>query len=153
MAFWEYLLLLEICYKILEKDKIPHLRNHNIFEPYRALEHVYKRDPYVQEGDFSERMSALLDRIVAEHGSLLEKNAGEMLTEGQVTELIHRHDVKQLRVEITRYLKLKGTLWILIDNLDKGWARARTYAGGFTHNSIAFGGNSETRGWLFEVKH
>ena len=35
MALWEYLLLLEICYKLLEKDAIPHTRNHHLYEPYR----------------------------------------------------------------------------------------------------------------------
>ena len=121
MAFWEYLLLLEICYKILEKDKLPHIRDHRIYEPYRALEDLYKSDKYVQEGDFSERMSVLLERIVKDHGALQQKDRREMLTEGQVTELIHRHDVKQLRIEVTEYLKLKGNLWVLVDNLDKGW--------------------------------
>ena len=121
MAFWEYLLLLEICYKILEKDKIPHIRDHRIYEPYRDLEELYRSDKYVQEGDFSERMSVLLERIVKDHGVLQEKNRREMLTEGQVTELIHRHDVKQLRSAVTDYLKLKGNLWVLVDNLDKGW--------------------------------
>src|SRR5690606_7045589 len=37
MAFWEYVLLLEICYKILEKDRELHLRNHDIYAPYRKL--------------------------------------------------------------------------------------------------------------------
>ena len=121
MAFWEYLLLLEICHKILEKDKLPHIRDHRIYSPYRTLEDLYKSDEYVQEGDFSERMSVLLERIIADHGVLQSKDRRAMLTEGQVTELIHRHDVKKLRVEVTRYLKLKGNLWLLIDNLDKGW--------------------------------
>ena len=121
MAFWEYLLLLEICYKILEKDRLPHLRNHRIYEPYRRLEDLYRGDQYVREGDFSERMTVLLDRIVADHSKLQQKDRSDMLTEGQVTALIHRHDVRQLRIEITRYLKLKGSLWVLVDNLDKGW--------------------------------
>lgn len=121
MAFWEYLLLLEICYKILEKDKLPHLRNHRIYEAYRTLEDLYRSDKYVQEGDFSERMSVLLERIITDHGKLQNKNRRDMLTEGQVTELIHRHDVRRLRIEVIRYLRLKGNLWVLIDNLDKGW--------------------------------
>ena len=34
-AFWEYVLLLEICHKILQKDKFIHTRDHNLFEQYQ----------------------------------------------------------------------------------------------------------------------
>ena len=30
-AFWEYLLLLEVCHKILEKDRVPHTRNQKLY--------------------------------------------------------------------------------------------------------------------------
>src|SRR5205085_914189 len=33
-AFWEYLLLLEMCHKLLEKDHEVHMRNGRLFEPY-----------------------------------------------------------------------------------------------------------------------
>jgi hypothetical protein len=33
-AFWEYLLLLEVCYKLIEKDQDVHKRDHRLFEPY-----------------------------------------------------------------------------------------------------------------------
>ena len=32
--FWEYLLLLEVCHKILQQDKALHLRNHELYGPY-----------------------------------------------------------------------------------------------------------------------
>ena len=62
-AFWEYLLLLEICHKILEKDRLPHTRDPRLFEPYRVLSEAYDTDRYVSEGDFSERLSGLLAHI------------------------------------------------------------------------------------------
>jgi hypothetical protein len=59
IAFWEYLLLLEICHKILEKDKEYHITNHRLTDQYRAMAAQYKADEYVSEGDFAERMLKL----------------------------------------------------------------------------------------------
>jgi hypothetical protein len=64
-AFLEYLLLLEVAYKILEKDRSLHLRDHDTYEPYQQLAKVYKEDQYSQEGDFSERMLRLVEKIAA----------------------------------------------------------------------------------------
>jgi hypothetical protein len=121
-AFWEYLLLLETCYKILEKDKEPHLRNHHLYEPYRALANAYREDPFISEGDFSERISKLLNRIADD----LEKAIGEgdrkrSFSKGELTGLLYKHDTSYLRNRIYKYLKFKSGLWILFDNLDKGW--------------------------------
>ncbi len=121
MALWEYLLLLEICYKLLEKDELPHTRDQRLFKPYRELADTYESDAYISEGDFSERMTVLLDRIeqdyLVAHGS--EENL--LLTQEQVTNLIYSHDLPTLRKQLTSYMALKKDLWILIDNLDKGW--------------------------------
>jgi hypothetical protein len=62
-AFWEYLLLLEVAYKILEKDRNIHLRDHELYEPYHTLGLAYKQEAYSQEGDFSERMLRLIEKI------------------------------------------------------------------------------------------
>jgi hypothetical protein len=62
-AFWEYLLLLEVAYKILEKDRSYHARDQELYEPYQTLARTYKEDGYSQEGDFSERMLRLTEQI------------------------------------------------------------------------------------------
>ncbi len=121
MAFWEYLLLLEICYKILEKDEIPHTRNHNLYDPYRRLAETYQSDEYISEGDFSERMTILLERITHDYAAKHGESSGTVLSQAQVTELIYRHDLVKLRDELQAYMSYKDELWILIDNLDKGW--------------------------------
>jgi hypothetical protein len=36
-SFWEYVLLLEIAQKLVDKDADVHKRNHNLFEPYQRL--------------------------------------------------------------------------------------------------------------------
>jgi hypothetical protein len=121
-AFWEYLLLLEVAYKILEKDRSLHLRDHDTYEPYQQLAKVYKEDQYSQEGDFSERMLHLVEKIAATFKEQHPDQNKLRLTREQVTELLYMHDIRQLRTQIERYLTFKSGLWILFDNLDKGWS-------------------------------
>jgi hypothetical protein len=121
-AFWEYLLLLEVAYKILEKDRIYHSRDQDIYEPYQALARTYKEEAYSQEGDFSERMLRLTEQIAAAFQSIHPEAASLRLTRQQVTEFLYVHDIPELRGQIERYLQFKKGLWILFDNLDKGWS-------------------------------
>ena len=120
-AFWEYLLLLEVCYKLLEKDKQLHLRDHNLYEPYRQLAKLYETDQYVSEGDFSERMSRLLHEITGDYQAKYGGQTKVRLSEAEITDLLYKHNVSDLRREVVSYLSFKDSLWILIDNLDKGW--------------------------------
>src|SRR5439155_13664000 len=62
-AFWEYLLWLEICRKLLEKDQQRHLRDSRLLAPYRRLAQAYETDEYIAEGDFSERMNELMQHV------------------------------------------------------------------------------------------
>jgi hypothetical protein len=121
-AFWEYLLLLEVAYKILEKDRSLHLRDHDTYEPYQQLAKVYKEDQYSQEGDFSERMLRLVELIADIFKEQHPEASGLRLTREQVTQMLYVHDIRQLRIQIERYLTFKNSLWILFDNLDKGWS-------------------------------
>jgi hypothetical protein len=120
-AFWEYLLLLEICYKLLEKDRLPHTRDRRLLEPYRRLASLYDSDEYVTEGDFSERLSSLLQHITDDYQSKYGDETNRTLTQQEITELLYRHDVNKLREQIVEYLRLKDMLFLLFDNLDKGW--------------------------------
>ena len=121
-AFWEYLLLLEICYKILENDRILHVRNHRLYDPYQKLASTYASDPFIAEGDFAERMLSLTQRI---SDDFQEKQRDEQtktrLSTGEITEILYRHDISELRNQLIEYLKNKQFLWLLLDNLDKGW--------------------------------
>lgn len=121
-AFWEYLMLLEICYKLLEKDREVHVRDSRLYGPYRALADAYKEDEFVAEGDFSERMLLLTQRIADDFAP--RKNESEQqgfLRTGEITELLYKHNLAELRSRVVEYMKYKEGLWILFDNLDKGW--------------------------------
>jgi hypothetical protein len=121
-AFWEYLLLLEICHKLLEKDKALHFRDHRIYPLYRELASAYETDEYITEGDFAERMSKLTKRISEDFSAGRPNSAGKVrMTGEEITQLLYKHDIASLRSQLTSYLKYKQALWILFDNLDKGW--------------------------------
>ena len=121
MAFWEYVLLLEIAYKLLEKDKEVHLRDHIIYEQYVEMSSLYKADGYATEGDFSERMSGLIGRIASEYSARYGHDEGTRLSGSELTELLYLHDIRSLERHIISYMKHKDALWLLFDNLDKGW--------------------------------
>src|SRR6185437_1392451 len=58
-AFWEYLILLEVANKLLEKDKPVYKHNHEIYELYVELNRTYNSADFSSEGDFSERLLML----------------------------------------------------------------------------------------------
>jgi len=120
-AFWEYLLYLEICYKLLEKDQERHLRDPNLYEDYIALQKLYA-SPIVSQGDFSERLLALSQNLSQEYTAAHGTQEGVRLTADEVTAFIHSHNIRDLRIQLSRYLRHKEETWILFDNLDKGWA-------------------------------
>src|SRR6202790_1156585 len=120
-AFWEYFFLLEICYKLLEKDRLPHTRDYRLVVPYRKLAAIYDSDRYVSEGDFSERLSRLLLHLTEDYRTKYGEDANRTLTQQEITELLYRHDVNLLRDQVVEYLKVKKGLLLLFDNLDKGW--------------------------------
>lgn len=121
-AFWEYLLLLEICHKLLQNDKDLYLRNHELYAPYQNLAANYKSDEYVSEGDFSERMLRLTQRITKDFPAIGGDHTERLrLNNEEITGYIYRHNIVLLRSSLVSYLKNKQSLWILFDNLDKGW--------------------------------
>jgi hypothetical protein len=120
-AFWEYLLLLEICHKLLQKDRVIHTRDLRLAQPYRDLANLYQTDQYVVEGDFSERLSTLLQQIIDDYQAKYGSEMDRSLKQQEVTELLYRHDVNALRGHVVDYLRLKDGVTILFDNIDKGW--------------------------------
>lgn len=127
-ALWEYILLLEISYKVLEKDKLVHIHDHRLTQPYRELETLYGDTELSMEGDFRERLSKLSDHLIEEffvkvgadaaigpHGNRIN------ITTNQVTEILHQHDIRELYAALVNYLLEKNEVWLLFDNIDKGW--------------------------------
>ncbi|WP_250537114.1 hypothetical protein, partial [Caballeronia sp. AZ10_KS36] len=120
-AFWEYLLLLEVAYKVLEKDRVIHKHNHDLFDKYVRLEAAYKVESFSTEGDFSERLLTLSNRIALEYRARYGDTPDTRLSVEDVTSLVYSHDIRALRESLSDYLNEKQSVWILFDNLDKGW--------------------------------
>src|ERR1017187_5778845 len=123
-AFWEYLFLLELAYKLLEKDRNTYVNDHTIREHYLKVHSLYQTEQFTVEGDFAERMLKLTQSI-ADAFEVQSQNAAttaeQQLTRPQITEFLYLHNLKELRDAVVAYLKLKQVVWILFDNIDKGW--------------------------------
>jgi hypothetical protein len=120
-ALFEYVFYLEICYKLLEKDREKHIRDGRLYEPYRRLLEVYESGA-AGEGDFSERLLGLSRDLVDAFKARFGTQENLRLTASQVTELIHKHNIREIRESLSTYLEFKDSVWVLFDNLDKGWS-------------------------------
>ncbi len=83
---------------------------------------TYFAEGYSTEGDFSERLLALSQRIALDYAERYSQTQGTKLTTDQVTQLVYSHDIRVLRKQVSDYLKHKEGVWVLFDNLDKGWS-------------------------------
>jgi hypothetical protein len=77
---------------------------------------------FTTEGDFSERLIKISEALIQKYKSSFGSADAQRLTAAQVTELLYKHDLKKLRTLISRYLQEKKSVWVLFDNLDKGWS-------------------------------
>jgi hypothetical protein len=120
-AFWEYILLLEICHKILDVDKKRYKIQSDLFAPYVKLEDLFRAEDYLTEGDFVERMTRLMNNITKVYKNKYGEKEKVRLTNPEITDFIYRNDIKKLRSALIDYLKFKDKVWLLFDNIDKGW--------------------------------
>ncbi len=119
-AFFEYVFYLEICYKVLEKDSDRHTRDGRLYQPYRVLQEAYESGT-AGSGDFSERLLGLSRDLASEFRRIYGNVGEQRLTAEDVTELVHKNKIPELRKALSYYLKFKDSVWVLFDNLDKGW--------------------------------
>lgn len=120
-ALFEYLFYLEICYKLLEKDRERHKRDRRLYEPYLALQDVYETGS-AAEGDFSERLHGLSRQLIEAFKERFGTAHNQRLTTNEVTELVHKRNIRDIRETLSTYLRFKEGVWVLFDNLDKGWS-------------------------------
>jgi hypothetical protein len=126
-GFWEYIIWLEIAYKILEKDRKKHLHDSEIFDKYRNLETIFHKRSDTGIGDFSERLKILSDNIINRFVKSSIDPDKVLIDSSVVLEIIYGEDIKEIRESVLDYLKIKGFVYFLFDNLDRVWT-----PGGFT---------------------
>ena len=118
-SFWEYIVWLEIAYKILEKDIRRVRYDSTLLVSYQKLEEAYKQRAE-GVGDFSERLQSLVERIVGRYEASDEHGKGS-LASSRVLEVVYGREIAQIREEVLTYLKKKGIVFFLFDNLDRFW--------------------------------
>jgi hypothetical protein len=115
-AFWNYILLVELASKIIDSDGRYVQRDLARLALYDKLVKITGADPETEQGDFSERLLTLVERI------LERKREIESITSpSQIAQLIYEKDIHELQDTLTKYIVYKDGIWILIDNLDKSW--------------------------------
>jgi hypothetical protein len=119
-AFWEYIVWLEIAYKILEKDERRVRYDSRLLEPYQRLESAYKQR-VDGSGDFAVRLSDLTDRILARYHDTLDSAQEISSISAKTLEIVYGSEIRAMRDEVLGYLKLKGIVCFLFDNLDRFW--------------------------------
>lgn len=117
-AIWDYVLLLELAHKIISDKKEINAahKDPEKWKTWDLLKCEYALHRNIEEGDFSERLSALIDAIVKRSPSTnIDMGTPE------ITQMVFLHDIKKLRDLIVDYLQDKDEVWVLFDNLDKNW--------------------------------
>ncbi len=115
-AFWSYLLLTELAYKIVDIDADVARRNIQRYKLYLEIRELSGWNPDAEQGDFSERLLTLVDNIL-ERGTFIQN----ISTSAEVAQLIYSTDIRKLGDAIGQYLSSREGVWLLFDNLDKGW--------------------------------
>jgi hypothetical protein len=115
VAFWNYILLAELAREIV--DEWHHARRDpRRFERYEEVSALYEAHNPGYDADFSQRLLREVDRIAEGLGELPMEEVGARLTE-----LIYKGDVREFNEAVPAYLVEKDVVWLLLDNLDKGW--------------------------------
>ena len=116
-AFWNYLLLTEVANKIVETDsEVVKRRGSEQRQLYTDIKQLIGWNPDVEQGDFSERLLDLVDRLIKRSETLTHISHSS-----EVTNLIYSTDIPRLGQKIGEYLLPRDGVWLLFDNIDKGW--------------------------------
>lgn len=115
-AFWTYILLCEIAQKVSDSDYSWAHRDPERQVKFDSLIAEYRKHGPADAGDMSERLLRQVDRLTERFGSV-----GEIGSGGELTEALFRGEIRALHDAVTPYLESKKEVWILVDNLDKGW--------------------------------
>jgi hypothetical protein len=114
-AFWQYILMCEISQKVIDSDYSWAQRDPGRSTAFDALKRVYKILMPDDTGDLSERLLRQVDRLASQIDVKNPQNAGA------VTQAMFSQDIPAIEAAVGAYLDSKKEVWLLIDNLDKGW--------------------------------
>lgn len=117
-AFWNYILLMEVARKIVEEEGQISYQHPDRRAAWKEVAEKFGQQPRSEQGDFSERLLALVDDIIERRGTM--ESIG---SRPEVTQLVYGSDIRGLSDAVSAYMTSgrKDAIWLLIDNLDKSW--------------------------------
>lgn len=115
-GFWMSILLGELAHRVVDDEYSWATRDPARRLRYDELVEVYKDFGPAEKGDFSQRLLYQVERLSRQDAQIEKKGA-----ENAVAELLFRKDIRVVRDAVTGYLEEKEEVWLLLDNLDKGW--------------------------------
>ena len=118
-AFWNYLLLIELAKRILDRNEERMWQSPESIKNCTNLREVFEANSVNSEDDFSERVMTLVNRIITAFPKLA--GTGELQT-GDITHTIYAGDIQILKNAILACLNQNEVVWLLFDNIDKGWS-------------------------------
>lgn len=119
-AFWEYIVWLEIAHKLLEKDERRARYDSRLAQQFERLQAAYQQRAD-GSGDFAERLAGLTERILDRYQAKVNGAPHDNLTTSKTLEIVYGSEIRSMRDEVLKYLKLKGIVFFLFDNLDRFW--------------------------------
>ena len=116
-AFWNYLLIVEIAYQIAKHEGTLHYRDLRLRNAFDRITEEFPDETDEEQADFSERLLRLVDEITERRNQMAEPQSN-----ADITQLVYSRQIRELVDALTEYLSTsRRSVWILIDNLDKGW--------------------------------
>ena len=87
-AFWEYIVWLEIAYKLLEKDERRTRIDSRLIQPYNRLKAAYSQR-VEGSGDYAVRLSDLTARILGRYEAALKATPSETAVSAKTLEIVY----------------------------------------------------------------
>lgn len=108
---------MELAHQITHHEATFSYRDNRLRASFKQIANLYGEDDATEQGDFSERLLNLVNRIVERHSQLQT-----LASTAEITRLIHAKPIRELNDAIAEHLSISGrSIWMLFDNLDKGW--------------------------------
>jgi hypothetical protein len=115
-AFWNYILLCEMAQNIVDYEVAWARRDAVRSANFDKVESAYSSVVALRSGDLSERLLDKVNRMIERF-----ELAGRPSEFGKLTQTLFLDDIPKLDDALSSYLQEKEEVWMLIDNLDKGW--------------------------------